>query len=66
VLSGQLTLVVGKAEHALVADDAVMFEAFVPHTYANRGAVPMRFVMVVVQAGDVGMVPPTGIAPAER
>ncbi len=65
VLTGQLDLAVGDAEHVLATDDTVMFEAFVPHVYANRGAVPARFVMVVVQAGDVGMVPPTSIAPTE-
>ncbi len=66
VLDGALTLVVGDAEHQLARDDTVMFEAIVGHTYANRGRVPVRFVMVVVQAGDVGMVPPAQIAPADH
>lgn len=64
VRSGRLTLAVGDAEHELAVDDTVMFEAFVPHAYVNTDAEPARFAMVVVQAGDVGMVPPTSIAPA--
>ncbi len=65
VLDGALTLVVGQTEHALAVDDTATFEAFVAHAYVNRGEAPARFAMVVVQAGDVGMVPPTQIAPAD-
>jgi transcriptional regulator with XRE-family HTH domain len=65
VLAGGLTLVVGETEHSLAVDDTATFEASVGHAYTNRGDVPLRFVMVVVQAGDVGMVPPTQIAPAD-
>jgi transcriptional regulator with XRE-family HTH domain len=66
VLSGRLALRVGPAEHDLDEGDTVMFEAHAPHRYDGGGDTPVRFVMVVLQPGDAGLVPPTSIAPAER
>lgn len=65
VLSGRLALRVGTAGHELAEGDTVMFEAHAPHRYAGAGDGPVRFVMVVVQPGDAGLVPPTAIAQAE-
>lgn len=65
VLEGDLGLRVGTAEFRLGAGDTVMFRAHVPHRYSGAGAgVPVRFTMVVLQPGDAGLVPPSGIAPA--
>lgn len=64
VRSGRLALRVGLADHDLDEGDTVMFEAHVPHRYAGAGDEPARFVMVVLQPGDAGLVPPTSIAPA--
>ena len=36
-----------------------------PHRYANEADGPVRFVMVVLQFGDTGLVPPTAIAPVD-
>ena len=64
VLSGRLALRVGPSDLDLATGDTVMFEAHVPHRYANAAGDPLRFTMVVVQPGDAGLVPPTSIAPA--
>lgn len=47
VLAGELTLVVDGHSHALVAGDAVTFDADVTHHFENRGAGPAEFVAVV-------------------
>lgn len=65
VLDGVLALQVGDERRILGVDDAVVFEAHAPHRYANESAAPVRFVMVVLQFGDTGLVPPTSIAPAD-
>lgn len=65
VLDGVLALQVGAEHRVLGVDDAVVFEAHAPHRYANEAAVPVRFIMVVLQLGDAGMVPPFNIAPAD-
>jgi quercetin dioxygenase-like cupin family protein len=65
VLSGRLALRVGAADQQLDAGDTVMFEAHAPHRYGGTGDAPVRFVMVVLQPGDAGLVPPTSIAQAE-
>jgi quercetin dioxygenase-like cupin family protein len=65
VLSGRLELRVGATEHRLEAGDTVMFEAHAPHRYAGGEGESVRFVMVVLQPGDAGLVPPTSIAPAD-
>ena len=65
VLAGRLALRVGSSELELATGDTVLFEAHVPHLYANTAAEPLRFTMVVVQPGDAGLVPPTSIAPAQ-
>ncbi len=41
-----------------------MFQAHAPHRYSGIGAAPVRFLMVVLQPGDAGLVPPTSIAEA--
>jgi len=65
VLSGRLDLRVGTAAHGLDTGDTVMFQAHAPHRYAGAGDGPVRFVMVVLQPGDAGLVPPTSIAEAD-
>ncbi|WP_300018037.1 XRE family transcriptional regulator [Pseudonocardia sp.] len=65
VLSGRLGLRVGASEQQLDAGDTVMFQAHAPHRYAHAGDGPVRFVMVVLQPGDAGLVAPTNIAEAE-
>ncbi|OLT22915.1 hypothetical protein BJF78_32840 [Pseudonocardia sp. CNS-139] len=65
VLSGRLGLRVGSAEQVLDTGDTVLFQAHAPHRYAGAGDGPVRFVMVVLQPGDAGLVPPTSIAEAE-
>jgi transcriptional regulator with XRE-family HTH domain len=65
VLTGQLALRVGATDSTLDAGDTVLFQAHAPHRYACDGDVPVRFVMVVLQPGDAGLVPPTAIAEAE-
>jgi transcriptional regulator with XRE-family HTH domain len=64
VLSGRLGLRVGPAEQVLDAGDTVVFQAHAPHRYSGAGEGPVRFVMVVLQPGDAGLVPPTSIAEA--
>ncbi len=49
MLDGELTLVVDGAEHAVATGGAASFPGDRPHTYRNDGAVPCRFVMVVLQ-----------------
>ena len=44
--------------------DTVMFQAHAPHRYSGLGSAEVRFVMVVLQPGDAGLVPPTSIAEA--
>jgi transcriptional regulator with XRE-family HTH domain len=65
VLSGRLSVRVGAARHVLDRGDTVMFQAHAPHRYECAGDGPVRFVMVVLQPGDAGLVPPTSIAEAE-
>ncbi|HYH31910.1 MAG TPA: XRE family transcriptional regulator [Pseudonocardia sp.] len=65
VLSGRLGLRVGATEQHLDAGDTVLFQAHAPHRYSGAGEGPVRFVMVVLQPGDAGLVPPTSIAEAE-
>lgn len=65
VLDGVLALRVGDERWVLGVEDAVVFEAHAPHRYANEATAPLRFVMVVLQFGDTGLVPPTSIAPAD-
>jgi transcriptional regulator with XRE-family HTH domain len=64
VLAGRLRLRVGAAEQVLDAGDTVLFQAHAPHRYSGEGDAPVRFVMVVLQPGDAGLVPPTAIAEA--
>jgi transcriptional regulator with XRE-family HTH domain len=65
VLSGRLGLRVGASEQQLDTGDTVLFQAHAPHRYSGVGDGPVRFVMVVLQPGDAGLVPPTSIAEAE-
>lgn len=64
VLDGRLGLVVGTTERTLEAGDTVLFQAHAPHRYSGVGDTAVRFVMVVLQPGDAGLVPPTAIAEA--
>ena len=65
VLAGQLRLRVGGSDQALDTGDTVLFQAHTQHRYACVGAGAVRFIMVVLQPGDAGLVPPTAIAEAE-
>lgn len=65
ILAGELALSVGDERRVLGVDDVVVFEAHAPHRYANEATTPVRFIMVVLQFGDTGLVPPAGIAPAD-
>lgn len=65
VLSGRLGLKVGATSHELDTGDTVLFQAHAAHRYHGAGDGPVRFVMVVLQPGDAGLVPPTSIAEAD-
>jgi transcriptional regulator with XRE-family HTH domain len=65
VLEGILLISVGTREHTLEPGDTILFDANIPHRYANPGDYPNRFIMSVVQPTDGAMVPPDHIAPAE-
>jgi transcriptional regulator with XRE-family HTH domain len=65
VLEGLLVVTVGTREQTVEAGDTILFDAVVPHRYANPGDRPNRFIMSVIQAADSTMVPPDRIAPAE-
>lgn len=65
LLDGVLALRVGDERRVLGVDDVVVFEAHAPHRYANEARAPVRFIMVVLQLGDIGLVPPTAIAPVD-
>jgi len=47
VIDGGLALTVGAEAHTLLTGDAVMFRADREHRYANDGAAPVRFALVV-------------------
>jgi transcriptional regulator with XRE-family HTH domain len=64
VLSGRLGVRVGASGTELDPGDTVMFQAHAPHRYSGIGSGPVRFLMVVLQPGDAGLVPPTSIAEA--
>lgn len=65
VLEGSLTVRVGSGEHLLESGDSVLFEADVPHRYANPGITGARFVMSVLQpTGGAALGLPDSIAPA--
>jgi transcriptional regulator with XRE-family HTH domain len=51
VIEGELILDVDGTEHQVGAGDAAAFVADRPHGYRNRGAAPLRFIMVVAQRG---------------
>ncbi|MFJ9377990.1 helix-turn-helix domain-containing protein [Streptomyces sp. NPDC101455] len=47
VTTGELTLTVDGEDHRVSAGASATFEANTPHTYGNRGDVPMEMVMAV-------------------
>jgi len=47
VTTGELTLTVDGEDHLVPAGASATFEANTPHTYGNRGEVPMEMVMAV-------------------
>lgn len=65
VLEGLLTVTIGPREQTIEAGDTILFDAVVPHRYANPGDLPNRFIMSVIQPADSTMVPPDRIAPAD-
>lgn len=54
VNQGVLELEVNGERHRLGAGDAIIFEADVPHTYANPGTVETVMYLVMTYAGQVG------------
>jgi transcriptional regulator with XRE-family HTH domain len=67
VLEGRLALQVGSGQHQLEAGDSALFEAEVPHRYANGGDEPCRFVLSVLQPpGTAALGLPTSIAPSHE
>lgn len=64
VLEGELTVMLGDQEETLAVGDTVLFDAVVPHRYANHGEQGNRFIMSLLQPTDSPMVPPGQIAPA--
>ncbi|MBP2703262.1 helix-turn-helix transcriptional regulator [Microbispora sp. RL4-1S] len=52
VLDGELTLTVYGHSHTIGVGGAVVFSADRPHRYANDGAAPLRFVMVVTEPAE--------------
>lgn len=52
VSEGQLHLVVGKDTHRLDTGDAIVFEADVPHTYANPGSKECVMYLVMTYAEE--------------
>jgi transcriptional regulator with XRE-family HTH domain len=49
VLAGAVSVRVGSGEHRLEVGDSVLFDAEVPHRYANAGEDECRFVLSVLQ-----------------
>ncbi|MER5474575.1 XRE family transcriptional regulator [Streptomyces sp. NPDC002935] len=47
VIAGDMTLTVDGVEHRVPEGASVSFEANTPHTYANKGEVPVEMVMAV-------------------
>jgi transcriptional regulator with XRE-family HTH domain len=54
VAAGAVEIDVAGARHALQTDDAIVFEADVPHTYRNRGDVPATMYLVMTYVEAVG------------
>lgn len=65
VLDGVLAVRVGDERHEIAVGDTILFDAVLAHSYGNPGDQPNRFVMSVVQPGDVYLVPPEDIEPAD-
>lgn len=61
VLDGVLTMGVGSDTHRLDTGDTIVFDAMVPHRYANVDDRANRFVMGVLQPADNLLVPPERI-----
>ncbi len=49
VLAGTLTLVLSDESHVIGKGDTLLFRADRPHTYANAGKTPLRFIMVSIE-----------------
>jgi transcriptional regulator with XRE-family HTH domain len=47
VIAGDMTLTVDGVEHLVPEGASVSFEANTPHTYANKGGIPVEMVMAV-------------------
>jgi transcriptional regulator with XRE-family HTH domain len=50
VADGSMTMVVAGVRHSLLAGDAILFEADVPHEYRNEGLVAVRMFLVMTYA----------------
>jgi transcriptional regulator with XRE-family HTH domain len=53
VAEGELDLTVGDERHHLGKDDSIVFEADVPHIYANPGGTPTVMYLVMTYAEEV-------------
>jgi transcriptional regulator with XRE-family HTH domain len=67
VLAGKVSVRVGSGEHHLDVGDSVLFDAEVPHRYANAGDDTCRFVLSVLQpTGTNALGLPQTIAPSHE
>jgi transcriptional regulator with XRE-family HTH domain len=51
VVEGALEMVIAGNRHRLATDDAILFDADVPHEYWNHGDVPLRMYLVMTYGG---------------
>jgi mannose-6-phosphate isomerase-like protein (cupin superfamily) len=54
VASGQAEIVVAGVSHVLKADDAILFEADVPHAYRNMGTKQAVMYLVMTYVDTIG------------
>jgi transcriptional regulator with XRE-family HTH domain len=52
VAEGTLGMVIGGKRHRLLAGDAILFDADVPHEYCNDGAEPVRMYLVMTYSDE--------------
>lgn len=66
VFEGRLTVTVGDDEHVLDGGDTILFDADVPHGYANPGRRANRFVMTVLEPLPEPGPPPELLDPEDQ
>jgi transcriptional regulator with XRE-family HTH domain len=65
VHQGALSVSAGGRSETLAVGDSVLFEAYVPHRYANDGSETTLFTMLVLQPADRPLGTPDTIAPVD-